>query len=437
MHSSGHVTIGEDAPASSKIAANSETIFTHPDQTETVDRLDDPVREIATKFHQWGPVIKGHGTSEPLGSQISFGDVVLPNMYLMAQACAGDVYAAVTWSAVRTVFTSPKIFSSRCFTDSLGLQGPTLTTMDPPEHTKYRRIAQAGFSPAQLAKYDAELIRPSIARRFAELRKKGRANLVRDLTPGMAFEINGTIVGFDASDVAFLATCRNMVFGHDPEAGAKGSAAQNDFAKRLIEKRRLEPEDDLISFMAHQQVDGEIISDRNLLGLVNVTLGGGIATIYKLSGNITCLLLDHPDQLDLLRADHSLIPRFVDEAMRYENITTHFPRVTTQDTILEGVAIPEGSIVFGMIFSADRDPSRWTDPHLLDVTRPAQPNLAFSAGTHSCLGAQVARQTLSCFIEHLIDDLPNLRWDPAAARPKITGWTQRAALNVPVIWDVP
>jgi cytochrome P450 len=187
--------------------------------------------------------------------------------------------------------------------------------------------------------------------------------------------------------------------------------------------------------MIRQEVDGEPVSQRNLLGLVNVILAGGIDTIYKQSGNIISLRLDNPEQFDRLRANRSLIPNFVDESVRYEGVATNFPRMATEDTILEGVTIPRGSIVFGMIFAADRDASRWTNPRVLDVTRPPQPNLAFSAGAHSCIGAQVARMALACLIEHLIDDLPNLRWDPAKPHPKITGWNQRTVLNLPVIWD--
>jgi cytochrome P450 len=90
-----------------------------------------------------------------------------------------------------------------------------------------------------------------------------------------------------------------------------------------------------------------------------------------------------------------------------------------------------------MIFAADRDPSRWDDPNRLDVMRFPQPNPAFSAGTHSCIGAPVARMALNCLVEHLIDDLPNLRWDPTQPQPKITCWTQRTVLSLPVVWDVP
>ena len=418
------------------VATDCEAIFSHPDRTETVDCLDDPLKEIATKFHAAGPVMKGHGVGTPTGSQVQFGDVVLPNIFLTAQACQGDVYSAVTWSTVRKLFTSPKIFSSKCFIDSLGCQGPTLTTMDPPEHTKYRKVAQPGFQPPALAKYNAELIRPSIARRFAELRHKGRADLVRDLTPHMAFEINGTLIGFDPSDAAFFATCKKMSFSHDPDAIAKASEAMNNFTRELVAKRRAEPKNDLISYMIKQEVDGEPVAKENLVGLVNVFMSGGIDTVHKQSGNIVTLLLDNPDQFDLLRADRSLVPNFVEESLRYAGVATMFPRVATDDTDLEGTTIPQGRIVFGMIFAANRDPLRWDNPHVLDGRRPFQPHLEFSAGPHSCPGAPIARLVLPCFIEHLIDDLPNLRWDPEKPHPKITGWHQRGTLTLPVIWDV-
>jgi len=419
------------------VSANQEAIFFHPDGAllNMVHSLDDPVREIAIKFHESGPVLKGHGAGTPRGSQIQFGDVTLPNIFLNADMCEGDVYAAVTWDTVRAVLTRPKLFSSKCFVPSLGRQGPTINIMDPPEHTKFRMVAQPRFMPAYLKKYNTEIIRPSIARRFAELKKKGRADLVRDLTPHMAFEINGTIIGFDPADVPFFATCKKMSYSHDPDAVAKATIAQNDFTRKMIEKRKAEPKDDLISFMIAQEVDGAPVPDINLLGLVNVIMSGGVDTIFKQSGNIVSLLLDHPDELEKLRADRSLIPAFVEESLRYEGVATNFPRQATEDTELGGVTIPKGSIVFGMLFAADRDPSRWENPHVLDAARPPKPNLGFSAGPHSCLGAPIARLVLPCFVEHLIDDLPNLRWDPDQSHPGITGWMQRMVTSLPVIWD--
>ncbi len=417
------------------LSVNPEAIFSHPDRTDMIDGLNDPLREMATAFHAQAPVIKGHGIGTPRGSQVRFGDYVLPNILLTAKACEGDVYAAVTWDAVRTLYTRPKLFSSRCFVDSLGLQGPTLTTMDPPEHSKYRMVAQPGFTPAHVMRFETEVIRPVIARRFTDLRGKGRAELVRDLTTGIAFEINGSFIGFSREDVTFITSCKKMAFSHDREAVAKASAAQYAFALNLIAERRAHPRDDLISFMARQQVDGAPVSDRNLVGIVNVVLAGGVDTIYKQSGNIVAMLLHNPAQLEILRGDRSLIPAFVAESLRYDGVATHFPRMATEDTVLEGVDIPRGGIIFGMIFAANRDPARWTDPHELDVTRAPKANMSFSAGPHACIGAPIARMALQCFTEHLLDDLPGLRWDPAQPTPRITGWTQRMALSLPVLWD--
>lgn len=295
----------QSAPSTPSLPINADTIFSHPDRTDIVDRLDDPLREIATAFHAQGPVIKGHGVGSPRGSEVHFGDHVLPNILLTAKACEGNVYAVVTWDAVRILYIKPKLFSSRCFVDSLGLQGSTLTTMDPPEHSKYRMVAQPGFTPAHVARFEAEVIRPSIARRFADLRGKGRVELVRDLTTDMAFEINGAFIGFSREDVTFITSCKKMAFSHDPETVAKASAAQNAFTLKLIEERRSHPRDDLISFMVRQEVDGAPVSDRNLMGLVNVVLAGGVDTIYKPSGNIVAMLLNNPAQLETLRADRA------------------------------------------------------------------------------------------------------------------------------------
>jgi cytochrome P450 len=276
-----------------------------------------------------------------------------------------------------------------------------------------------------------------MTRRFSELRPKGRADLVRDLTPYNAYDITGGIIGFDPEDIAYVATCLTDAHAAnvDPKRGRAGIDAQRAYAKELIDARRAAPRDDLVSSMINSEVDGHPITDEYLIGLVNMLLGGGIDTIYKQSGNIVALLIDHPDQFDLLRANRELIPRFVDESLRYEGVACMFARQATQESTLLGTLIPKDAIVFGMNGVVNRDPDRWSDPHRLDVMREPKPHMQFSSGAHSCLGALVARRALSVFIEHLIDDLPNLRWDPSKPHPRITGWHFRSPLRLPVLWD--
>lgn len=419
--------------------AHQDALFSHPDRTGRVDALKDPLREISQKLQAMGDVVIGRGTGDPLGSEIQFGDVVLPNMFVGAKMCQGTVYAAVSFQAARAVYGNARLFSVSGYRDTLAMWGSLINTMDPPEHGKYRRIMQPGFTPVAVAKYERELIRPSIARRFAMVKDKGRADLVRELTPYNAYEITGAIAGFDPEDIAFVAACFGKMNGgnHDPAAMAEGIAAIRAYALELVKKLRKAPRDDVISQMIKSEVDGESLIDDKLVGMCISLLGGGIDTIYKQSGNIICLLLNNPDQFDLIKADRSLIPNFVDESLRYDGVASMMARRASEDTELLGVPIPKGGIVFVPQAVADRDPTRWENPHVLDATREFRTSVQFGGGAHICAGAGIARIALSVLIEHLIDDMPNLRWDPEKEPARITGWHQRTPLSLPVVWDVP
>jgi cytochrome P450 len=147
-------------------------------------------------------------------------------------------------------------------------------------------------------------------------------------------------------------------------------------------------------------------------------------------------LLSHPDQFEALKLDRTLIPSAVEESLRYEGIGGLVCRRALEDTNLCGTGIPKGSVVFIMHCVTDRDRSRWEDPDVFNIRRLRQPHIQFGNGPHSCIGQHLARFMLARYVEHLIDDLPNLRWDPSLqAPPKITGWTQRHPLSLPVVWD--
>lgn len=419
--------------------ADPEALFSHPDKTAKVDALEDPLKEIAVKLQAMGDVAVGYGVGEPLGSEIRFGDVVLPNMFVAARFCTGKVYAAVSWKAARAVYSNHNLFSVSGYSETIGQWGPLINTMDPPEHTKYRRIMQPGFTPEAVAKYESELVRPVIARRFAALKHKGRADLVRELTPYNAYEITGRIAGFNPEDIAYVASCfaKMNSANINPAALAEGSAALRDYAGKLVARLRAAPGDDVISSMIRAEIDGAPVADDNrLVGMIISLLGGGIDTIYKQSNNIICLLLNNPGQFDLIKADRSLIPNFVEESLRYDGVASMMARQATRETELLGVPMPRGAIVFVPQAVANRDPARWDDPHKLDVTREVKPHVQFAAGVHSCAGAGLARVALGVLIEHLIDDLPNLRWDPDQKPARITGWHQRTPLGLPVLWDI-
>jgi cytochrome P450 len=297
---------------------------------------------------------------------------------------------------------------------------------------------QLGFTPKRVTSYEERIINPIITNRFDAIRRKGRADLVRDLNAFYPFEIVGAIVGFDPSNIAFVGACFNRIWhaNVDPAGAHAAAVALKGYSKNLIDSRRGKPpKDDLVSAMMEAEVDGAPLPEDRFVAMINHFMAGGIDTTYGQSGNVVHNLLSHPDQFELLKQDRSLIAGAVEENLRYEGIGGIVCRRAIEDTELCGTSIPKGSVVFLMHGVTDRDGSRWENPDVFNVRRDRQPHIQFASGPHSCIGQHLARFMLTRYIEHLIDDLPNLRWNPLAARSKITGWTQRHPLTLPVVWD--
>jgi cytochrome P450 len=415
-------------------------LFAHPDDTREIDARDDPMAEISAALHAAGPVIKGRGFAKNGGAAVEFAGITFPNIMTPPSYTERGAYCAVGWEAVRSVYTN-RAFSSKVFEDTVGkMWGPALSPMDPPEHTKYRAIMQKGFTPGRIKNYEDRIIRPVIARRFDAIKRDGRADLVPQVNSFYPFEVVGGIVGFDPTAVEFVGACfyRMWQANVDPVAAMEASNALKDYTKALIDSRRGEPpRDDLVSAMMEAEVGGAPLSAERLNGMIVHFMAGGIDTTFKQSGILAHTLLSHPEQFDRLKKDRSLIPAAVEECIRYEGIGNLIVRQAAEDTEVCGTLVPKGAIMFLMHGVTNRDPGRWSNPDVFDIDRPPQQQIQFGNGPHACIGQHLARFMLARYVEHLIDDLPGLRWDPGLdAVPKITGWTQRTALSVPVVWDV-
>ncbi|HTO40948.1 MAG TPA: cytochrome P450, partial [Rhizomicrobium sp.] len=173
------------------------------------------------------------------------------------------------------------------------------------------------------------------------------------------------------------------------------------------------------------------------LGLIANLLPAGAGTTYRSLGIALVTLLERPELLEKVKADRSLVPAVVDEVLRWNGpVLVAPPRLATCDTELAGIAVPKGSIVEACIAAANRDPAQFEDAHLFNPFRPLKPNLSFSTGPHFCVGSQVARMELVTALNAVFDRLPNIRFDPDAPRPTITGLWYRMPTGVPVVWDI-
>ncbi len=272
---------------------------------------------------------------------------------------------------------------------------------------------------------------------------KGRCNIFLELCARMPVHVISAGFGFAPDEILPFRVALLDSVSHAASRQQQQAAEQTtkDMLTRLIEARRRSPRDDVVSRLVQAEVaepDGsvrpftndEIIANCRLI----VQAGGG--TTWRQLGIVLFALLNHPDQFDLFKADRSLFPRVILEVARWYPTDLIFPRLVIKDTTLGGVDIPEGSLLHMCIGSANRDPTRWENPDVFDITRPVQRSVTFGAGAHSCLGQHVSRQEMEVALNAIMDRLPNLRWDPAEPPARLVGGLfQRGPSALHVLYD--
>ncbi len=192
--------------------------------------------------------------------------------------------------------------------------------------------------------------------------------------------------------------------------------------------------DDIISLLAHATLDGEQLTDAEIIDFLRLLLPAGAETTYRSSSILLLALLDHPDQLAALTADRSLMPQAIEEGLRWDAPLTGISRIATEDVTLDGVDIPAGTPLNLCLGAANRDPARHERPDEFDIFRKQRPHMAFGFGNHICLGMHLARMETVVAMDALLDRLPGLRWDPDAEPVLVEGMVFRAPPRLPVVW---
>jgi cytochrome P450 PksS len=192
------------------------------------------------------------------------------------------------------------------------------------------------------------------------------------------------------------------------------------YLKRIFKERRADPHDDLITALVQAEEDGQRLTEDELLAMVFVLLIAGHETTVNLIGSGALALLEHPDQMRLLRQKPELIKNAIEELLRFvspvEQATERYAR---EDVTLHGIAIPKGEMVLAVIASANRDEHQFADPDRLDITRENVKHLAFGQGAHYCVGAPLARLEGQIALQTLVERMPNLG---LATAPQTLRW---------------
>lgn len=286
--------------------------------------------------------------------------------------------------------------------------GPNFLESDPPQHRILRGLAQRRFTPKVIRETLEPTIRDWVARVVAELEDRGDVDLGTELAWPLPFAIACQLLGFPPEDGEFLSEASRTFIEREqgeilPPASAQRAAEQlRAYVSDVIEARRRKPGDDLVSMLVDVQIDGEPLTEAELVGNVFLLFDAGTQTTACLLSNAFVLLAAHPDQRKWLAQNLDEIPRAVEEVLRFESPVQHLTRTTTTDVELHGTTIPSGSTVVLLYGAANRDPAIWDEADGFDVRRVPKRNLAFGEGIHHCIGAPIARLEATVALEALV-----------------------------------
>jgi len=349
------------------------------------------------------------------------------------------VFAALSYDAATQVMRDGGAFSNAIYADTMGrVMGKNILMMDGPEHREKRRLLQSAFTRRRVESWKGGVIRPIIEGAYLErLIERGRADLMRDFAVSFPVSVIHRILGLPGDhQTDFHRWAAELLFiEFDPATGMAASQALGEHLLSVMNDRRNSPGDDVISTLLRAEEDGIVLSDEDVLGFLRLMLPAGAETTTRTTGTAIAALLSHPDQLERVRADRSLIPKAIEEAMRWESPVQIVFRVSTSDSVVEGVEIPADTVINVVLGSANRDEKRFAGPDRFDLDRGSEGHLAFASGPHLCIGLHLGRLEAEIAVNALLDRLPNLRLDPDMPPPGFHGLTHRGPASIPVVWD--
>src|SRR4029450_13038717 len=211
------------------------------------------------------------------------------------------------------------------------------------------------------------------------------------------------------------------------------AAAVREYVLPLIAERRARPRDDVISTLVTGTVDGQGLSDEDVVSFLRLLIPAGAEPTFRLIGNMLFALLTERDRWERVRADRSLVPWAMEETLRWETSVLMGSREGNREVGLRGSTIPADGVVSVVVASANRDEEHYEHPDVFDLDRRADDHLAFGFGRHHCLGYHLARLEARLALTALLDRLPTLRLDPAAPPPTITGLAFRSPKSLPAL----
>ncbi len=372
----------------------------------------------------------------------TFAGVAIPDNFLLPRG-DGQMFLVLGKTEVKQALIDSTTFSSElAMKDTFQkTKGRVMSTLDDPEHRRYKRMVMPAFSHNMVNEELKFVAKPIIDSCLDAIVHKGEAELIAAFTDRFPYMVIAKLVGVPESikDELSAAVFNSFIMGRDAELAQQSFQKFESLYQIIIDEHRKNAVDDLITKLLETETDGEYLSDQEVRLFISMLMSAGMDTTTRQTANLIMLLLEHPEQFELLRAQPDILEQAIWESLRVCGTSGAAPRVATKDTELGGMTIPAGASILASLRTPNYDEQVWENPNVFDITRPKQPLMSFSGGTHTCLGQNLSRAEMKIAMEGVLERLPNLRKDEArwsASNVRLRGFFKRAPNQLPVCWDV-
>ena len=333
-------------------------------------------------------------------------------------------YALTRYEDCKNTFLHPELYSAKDFIEqAFGdldpvPEVPSMIALDPPAHTRLRKLAAHGFLPSVTRAMEPK-IQEIVNTLLDGIQTKGRTfDFVNDFAAYVPVSVTAETIGVDSTQrenfkvwtADLLNAANRATLADDEVRRIRASVAKlRAYLEGAIEDRRRNPGEDFISQLVRAEVDDESLTSLEVLSLIILTHFGGSETPSHLIGNSLIALFDNPETFAALRADHALAPKVVEESLRYWSPVHLVFQTATQDIELHNTLIPGGSYVMSYVSSANRDERHFPDPDRFDIHRNTDGHLSFAIGPHYCPGARIGRRMAAIALTAVLERMPNIR----------------------------